>query len=240
MPTPLDIVFASLFSIAIVVIGGAYVDRRFKGQLAAGVPNARLNWYRLTLVGEWVLAAMTLALWSKEGRPWRALGLVPPGDWRLYVGLGLAIGIGVMLVRQNGRVRALPPDRLQRLAPKFADVVFIIPRSAREYRWFQAVSWTAGVCEELLYRGFLTWIVAAYAGAAAALVIVSLAFGSGHAYQGRKGVLKTAAVGFVLGCVVLLGGWLIPAMFIHGVVDSSSGVAGFAVLRHGDGRLAPD
>lgn len=230
MPNLIDVSFAVLFSIAIVAIGGAYFDRRFKRQLAQGVPDARRNWYRGTLIGEWVLTAVTLALWSRAGRPWRALGLEPPIDWRLYVGAALALVVVAMLLRQNTKVRALPPDRLQRLAPKFSAVEFIIPRSAREYRWFQAVSWTAGICEEVLYRGFLTWVVAAYLGTAAAVLIASAAFGLGHAYQGKAGILKTALVGVVLGCVVLASGWLIPAMIIHGMIDSASGIAGFTVL----------
>ena len=230
MPTRLDVFFAVLFSIVVVAIGVAYFDRRLKRQLAAGVPNARRNWYRGTIIGEWVLAGTAVALWSREGRPWRALGLEPPTDWRLYVGLALATAVAAMLLRQNVKIRALPPDRLQRLVPKFNDVEFIIPRSPDEYQWFQAVSWTAGVCEELLYRGFLTWVVAAYVGMAPAVVIVSIAFGLGHAYQGPRGVAKTGLVGLVLACIVLLSGWLVPAMIIHGLIDSASGVAGFAVL----------
>lgn len=238
MPSLLDVSFAVLFSIGLITIGGAYFDRRFKRQLARGVPDARRNWYRGTLIGEWVLTAVTLALWSGAGRPWRALGLEPPTDWRLYVGVALAIVVVAMLLRQNARVRALPPDRLQRLAPKFSAIEFIIPRSAREYRWFQALSWTAGICEELLYRGFLTWVVAAYLGTAAAVLIVSAAFGLGHAYQGRAGIVKTGMVGLIMGCIVLLSGWLIPAMIIHGMIDSASGIAGFAVLGPTDHRPA--
>ena len=68
MPTRLDVCFAVLFSIVIVAIGVAYFDQRLKRQLAAGVPNARRNWYRGTIIGEWVLAGTAVGLWSREGR----------------------------------------------------------------------------------------------------------------------------------------------------------------------------
>jgi len=240
MPSVLDIAFAVLFSVVIATIGGAYFDRRFKRQAANGVPDARRNWYRLTLIGEWALVAVTLALWFRERRDWRPLGLVPPTDWRLYLGVALAAIVTAMLLRQNVKIRALSPDDLHRLTPKFTDVEFIIPRSPREYRWFQALSVTAGVCEELLYRGFLTWVVAAYVGTWAALFIVAVMFGLGHAYQGPTGIVKTGVVGLVLGCIVLASGWLIPAMIIHAMIDSASGIAGYAVLGQATRHLAPD
>lgn len=124
--------------------------------------------------------------------------------------------------------------------PEFTGVESIVPRTPSEYQWFQAVSWTAGVCEELLYRGFLTWLVAAYAGPAAALVIVSVAFGLGHAYQGPKGVVKVSILGLVFGGIVLVSGWLVPAMLIHTMIDLAGGTAGFALLGQGERRLAAD
>ena len=240
MPSLLDVSFAVLFAIVIVIGGGTYFDRRLKRQLADNVPDARRNWYRGTVIGEWILAALTVVLWSKAGRAWRALGFEPPTDWRLYVGIALAAIVAVFVLRQNAKVRALPPDRLQRLVPKFTGVESIVPRTPSEYQWFQAVSWTAGVCEELLYRGFLTWLVAAYAGPAAALVIVSVAFGLGHAYQGPKGIVKVSMLGVVFGSIVLASGWLIPAMFIHAMIDLAGGTVGFAVLGQGARRLAAD
>ena len=238
MPSTLDIAFAVLVSVVIVTIWGAYFDLRFKRRAAAGVPGALRDWCRGTIIEEWVLVMLVIGLWSAERRPWRLLGLEPPTDWRLYAGLGVAILIAAMLLRQNVRVRSLPADRLQRLAPRFAGLEFMAPRSTRDYHWFLALSCTAGVCEELLYRGFLMWVVASYTGPAAALVIVSLAFGLGHAYQGRAGMVKTGTVGLILGGIVLLSGWLIPAMVIHAMLDISSGVVGFAVLGEEDRPLA--
>jgi len=65
-------------------------------------------------------------------------------------------------------------------------------------------------------------------------------FGLGHAYQGPTGIVKTGVVGLVLGCIVLASGWLIPAMIIHAMIDSASGIAGYAVLGQATRRLAPD
>ena len=72
---------------------------------------------------------------------------------------------------------------------------------------------TAGICEELLFRGFLTWYLAHHVGlpvAAAAQVVI---FGVAHLYQGFGGIVKTGfagaffatAAGFLRGQVVQPG-----------------------------------
>jgi len=80
----------------------------------------------------------------------------------------------------------------------------------------------AGVCEEILFRGFLIrWLHGGALGLplVGALAASSLIFGLGHAYQGFKGVLSTAVGGLVLGLLFLLSGQLIPAMVLHALLD---------------------
>lgn len=230
MPTALDIAFALLFAIGIAGAAAVFFDRQLKRRIGAGVPNARLNAFRRATITQWALAAATIALWWRDGRPWRTLGLVPVMDCRLYVGLSIALGTLVFVVRQNRAVRRLAPERLEELAPRLRGVEMILPRSANEYRWFMILSITAGVCEELLYRGFLTWLIAAYVGLIAAIVLVSIAFGLAHAYQGRAGMVKTGGVALVMSGIVVVGGWLVPAMVVHALIDVAGGVAGHAVL----------
>lgn len=230
MPTLLDIVFAVFFAIVVAGFEAAHFDRRFKRQVAAGVPDARRHAYRRGVLGQWVLGAAAIVVWSHERRPWRALGLLPPTDWRLIAGFALAVVIGILVVRQNLSVRRLPPERAEKLRPKLAGLEFMLPHTAAEYRWFLALSWTAGVCEELLYRGFLTWLVASYVGLVLAIAIVSAVFGLAHAYQGRRGIVKTGTAALLMSGVVLLSGWLIPAMIIHGLTNVAAAVVGHTVL----------
>jgi len=230
MPTALDIAFALLFAVGIAGAAGVYFDRRLKRRIAAGVPNARLNAYQRATAVQWALAAAAIALWRREGRPWRALGLVPAMDWRLYLGLVVALVTLALVLRQNRAVRRLTAERLERLVPRLQSVDIIVPRDATEFRWFMLLSVTAGVCEELLYRGFLTWLVGAYLGLVAAILLVSAAFGLAHAYQGRNGIVKMGAVALVMSGIVVISGWLVPAMLIHALLDISGGVVGYAVM----------
>lgn len=97
-----------------------------------------------------------------------------------------------------------------------------LPNTGAERAAFALLSLSAGVCEEVLYRGFLIRLL--HEGALAlpvggALAISSLLFGLGHAYQGWKGMLSTTIGGLALGLVFLLSGSLIPGVILHALMD---------------------
>jgi len=229
VPATLDIVFAVFFAVLLVALEAGLLPRDQR-RIASGAPTARRALYRRIIVGEWAVALVALLVWARAGRSWGTLGLEPPSDWRLITGLALAVVTAALAVRQAVSIRRFSSDRLDKIRPRLASVDLLAPRTAAEYRWFMALSLTAGVCEELLYRGFLTWLLASYMPVALAIIVASVAFGFGHAYQGPKGIIRTATVGLVMSIIVLASGWLIPAMVIHALLDISGGIVSFRVL----------
>jgi membrane protease YdiL (CAAX protease family) len=229
MPTSLDIAFAIGFSSTIVAVEVLYFNKRLKAQIAAGVMNARRNAYQYVMVGEWGITAIALLLWARAHRPWNILGLVPPRDWHLAPGILITALIIAITIRQFRAVQRLGSERRAAFRGRLGAAEFFLPHTPAEHRWFLPVSLTAGFCEELLYRGFLTWLVASYAGLPAAIGVVVVAFGLGHASQGRSGVVKTGLVGLVMSLIVVLTGWLVPAMIVHALLDVGAGDLAFAV-----------
>jgi membrane protease YdiL (CAAX protease family) len=105
----------------------------------------------------------------------------------------------------------------------------LLPRTPGERRGFAAVSITAGICEELLFRGFLMWYFAGW-GIVAAVVVSSLLFGFAHIYQGIQSVPRTGILGLVLCLIVVAAGSLWPAIIIHAAIDLNSGDLGYRAL----------
>jgi membrane protease YdiL (CAAX protease family) len=83
---------------------------------------------------------------------------------------------------------------------------------------------SAGICEELIYRGFLLGVLSALGGAWLGVLISSLIFGLAHSYQGPAGIAKTAGVGLVMAGLTVLTGSLWAAIFLHIVIDITSGL----------------
>jgi membrane protease YdiL (CAAX protease family) len=101
----------------------------------------------------------------------------------------------------------------------------VLPRTKKEKWLFSLVSFSAGTCEEILYRGFFVFLLQAiFPGIPLYLValIPSVIFGVSHFYQGVQGVVKTGATGAVLMCLFLASGSLIPCIVLHFIMDFSS------------------
>ena len=106
----------------------------------------------------------------------------------------------------------------------------MIPRKGLERRIWVGVSLTAGICEEILYRGFFLWYLMTWLSAPTAVVVSSLIFGASHLYLGRGGVIRASVTGAVLGAAYLLTGTLWVPMALHAMVDVASGFTASAAL----------
>src|SRR5205085_12595329 len=138
------------------------------------------------------------------------LGLLP----RLTGGLlGVLVGLAVVafvLLRQ--RAKALgDPHALAEIRERMRPLERMLPHGAAEWPGFVRLSITAGICEELLYRGFLTWYFSHVLGWWLAAAVAAIGFGLAHAYQGVRGVLTTTLVGlFLAGVYGIPGSLLLP------------------------------
>jgi uncharacterized protein len=100
----------------------------------------------------------------------------------------------------------------------------LLPESRRERLWFVAVSVSAGICEEIVYRGWLLAFLHGTCGLDGSLLIVAAAalFGLGHVYQGVLGVVGTAYVGAVLAGLYVASGSLLLPIILHVLIDVRS------------------
>jgi membrane protease YdiL (CAAX protease family) len=149
-------------------------------------------------------------------------------------GFAIAVAVGsllqVVLVRRTAAAR----EKILRAFQRFA---FILPVTPEERAWFALVSVTAGICEEILYRGFLIRYLSNgpwHAGLWIALAIASISFGLAHGYQGLSGMIGTAVVGAVMAVLFVASGSLWLPMVLHAIIDLRI----LLLLRPGD--LASD
>jgi hypothetical protein len=203
---------------------------RYLGRLAADPENARRDYYRRLMASEWIPTVVLLAAWVIMHRPWSALRLTDASPLLLGLGFGYVVALVGLLVVQR-RALLSRPDRRARVRKALSYAKPLLPHSPAERRLFWAVSATAGVCEELFFRGFLTWYFLAWMGPVAAVLLASALFGAGHVYMGIAQVPKTAMIGLIFAVVVSLTGSLWPAILLHAAVDWNSGELAFRLLK---------
>ena len=97
----------------------------------------------------------------------------------LALGLGVA-GCGFMIWQMISVMKS----REELEYGQMGDLRALAPVTQQEGRAFVLVSVTAGVCEEILYRGILLTVLIPAVGLWPAVGLSSVIFGMGHAYQG--------------------------------------------------------
>lgn len=234
MPAPLDYLILAL--IVIVVPLRAYAERqRLERALASGAADARLRAYRRILAWQWISTAVLLAIWLGVGRPLSLLGVKLPHGSGFWSGVAIFAVAAAGLFAQLHAVRT-SPQVAEQVRAATASLRFLLPVTRRELRVFTWLGVTAGIVEELLCRGYMIWVLRAVVPTWAALVLSSVAFGAGHAYQGLAGVFKTSAVGLGLGGLYLLTGSIWMPILLHAVVDVLSGETSYAALESKPGE----
>ena len=230
MPNAVDLVFA-----IIVFVAGALLDYfvlwpHLLRNVSRGDAGARTRVYSITMAWEWLAAIFVAERWWVLARPWTALWLLPPRGWRLLAG-ALAVLAGAALWRSQARALArLSAEKRAALRRRSGHLLALAPRTAAEYRRFVCLSVTAGICEELLYRGFLVWALQYWIGLGWAAAVSVILFGAAHAYQG-KDVVRPTVAGVVLQGIALLTQSILPGMLVHAMLDVMSGASGHTLLR---------
>jgi len=178
--------------------------------------------YLGVIVSHWVVAGAVVFVFWRTGIPLAALGLAAPHAGPLAAcALALAAGWFVW-VHYQGRALA-DPVKVARLRARFDRMSLLIPSTAAEERAWILVSITAGVCEELLYRGFVGFYLGRWMPLWAVALAGSLIFGIAHLYQGPKNALRTALIGALHWALYLQTGSILPGMVLHAALDIRSG-----------------
>ncbi len=184
--------------------------------------------YWQTIARGWLVVGLIVALWRWTGRPLLNLGL----DWpvgtfgRLGFALdGLAAFVLALQIMRVPKVVEGKPEKAKAILERLK----ITPRTAEELSIFVAMAITAGIWEELLYRGFLIWFLQPYAGVLGAIAASSLIFGLGHAYQGFRGIAATAGVGLIFALLYIASKSLWWLMLAHAVLDVYGGIAAYRI-----------
>ena len=159
------------------------------------------------------------SLWSLSGGRWTS--------WR-GVAVDLAIALPFWLVWEGAAYAVATL-----LGPSSAKSVdSLLPHSLLEILLWNATCVTAGICEEMVFRGYLQRQLHALGGGiAAAVACQGVIFGIFHGYQGWKHVITISVLGILFG---LLAAWrknLRANMIVHAWADFWEGWLKFLVFR---------
>ena len=200
--------------------------------------RAKVRSYRRVVVVLWSLTALAVVAVPPDDL------LRPPALSGTLARLGAAQGVPLPVVAALLVGLVLPvlialasPHARARLAKPLEALSWYLPDSPAERRWFAAVAVSAGVCEEVLYRGFLLRHLTALLpelGGTGAVLVAALVFALAHTYQGASAAVATALVGLGLTALFVASHSLWLPIVVHALIDLR-----VLLLWRGDSRVAP-
>ena len=182
--------------------------------------------YLATLISEWLIF---IAIWvgvKMHGTPFRdVFGAFSLNPVKILIDLGLAFGflIGANLVLSTLGYIVHAPHAT-------SGVRELIPHGNVESLLFLALAFTAGVCEETIFRGYLQKQFTAWSNSALiGIVAQGLIFGFAHAYQGWILAGLIGVYGMLFGLLAMWRQSLRPGMIAHFAQDA---IAGLVLARY--------
>jgi uncharacterized protein len=228
MPTLSDagVLTQHLLIVAMLVVAPVW-DRVATRDLKTSTdPGVKRRYYRITAVMLWTASAVAclavggylpLARVARVSgdAPWLSLDRAAPFLRGAIIGMMLVLLLPALMAIGIPKIR-------ERSAKAFKSLAFFLPVTPTERAWWVVVSVSAGVCEEIIFRGFLLRYLHTspwHLSLAWAIVLSAGIFGLQHLYQGVVGVAQTTAVGAMFCVVFLVTGNLLVPMLLHTVMD---------------------
>jgi hypothetical protein len=201
--------------------------------------EGRLNlirFYTTNLVFGWLGVALVFAvLATSPGLTAGQLGLALPSGEFAWLAVGTAFYVVVMAV--IGRFRTMRRYACGKPIRAPRSVAALLPRTGPERRLAVGVAITAGISEELMFRGLLIAAGVGLAGLSVpwSIVVAAVVFALAHLYQGPSFIVP-ALIGLSLTVLYVISGSLLPGIVAHTALD----VAALTIPAHVVRRPAPE
>ena len=218
--------FDHIFAIFILIVIPAlsFRSERMSPDLIESLPPKKHLFYSNGLM-LFIGALLVITSWNISERPWSALGIEwiqsNPIVWILSITI-LFFYFGDILYGYINK---------NYLKSRMDEMQYIIPVNWDEFKPYIFLAFSAGICEEIVFRGFLITYIFHYIGdmpygQEIAMVIPALVFSLSHLYQGWWAVLKIFIIALLFGAIFIFSGSLILVILIHIFIDLVSGLAG--------------
>lgn len=202
--------------------------------------NKLILYYSNSLV-LWLMTAVIVFTWYFSGRSMDALGL----EWgKLPYSLSawLTLLVFLVLYGADAMLEVISPAQQEATRKRFQQKIGFLPANAPEFTHYVFLAFTAGVCEEIIFRGYFInyglWWANDYESQLVlipVLLMPAISFGLAHLYQGWQAVVKIIVMAVLFGFFFIETGTIWPLMLIHIALDIVGGLVSWHLLSTNSG-----
>ena len=181
----------------------------------------------------WIGAFIALGLWWYQSRSFIELGFRPPeiNGWTIGLTLAFIAWYTFDLYWQTQFA-----ERRKKAIARWKKYTPFMPVNREELQHFNFLAVSAGIGEEIVFRGFfITYLISMLGsweyGAYLAVIIPALVFAIGHIYQGWRAVFKIFLLAILFGYLFLFSKSLWIVMVLHILLDMISGYVTMRLIQ---------
>lgn len=230
-----DILLALIFGIAVPFISGVKSAAQMKETPMMFDSATKKRFYIGNSLFLAIMGVIILISWLLHSRPFSRLGFNFPStdQYTLCIVLTfLFVGLYIMDVVHG----MLSPDENEEAEKQAESQTPFLPAEWNEIPSYFVMCLSAGVFEEIVYRGFLvTFFQQIFSGIPSAstwaLLTPALVFSLAHYYQGPKAVFKILVLSLLFGMIFWYSQSLLIVIILHTLIDLSGGILSIIMAK---------
>jgi len=206
--------------VVLIMLAVSGLSAYSRGLAQLGHSQSHIGRYATAIVMEWVVVGF---IWFGLRLRKQHLRILLGENWggarQIFRDLGVAVLFlivsNLVLSLIGHLLKAVPNDAIRNL----------LPHTSSEIAVYFLLTVTAGICEEIIFRGYFQRQFSAwFKNAPVAVVLQGIIFGASHGYQGTKLMLVIVVFGTMFGMLAQWRHSLRPGMIAHFLQDFSGGV----------------
>ena len=205
-------------------ISGYYEIRKLKKSIAEGDNHKKIKFYYQQIIWSWIPIFLILIMIPLSGMNLKSIGIKwididtsSVSKWVFFPTIGfyliyLLYNTYLIIIYKYNR-----ESRVKVAKGLVDDFKWFLPITRKEKRLWSRVSISAGITEEILYRGYFFYALATVfpnLSIIHILFIATIIFGVGHIYLGKE-VIKSTLLGLLFGIFYIVFDSIIPVIIIH-------------------------
>jgi len=184
--------------------------------------NYRLVNYKHTIFIFWLLTWLVIGnAFIDKSIP---LNLYPTFN---TTGIVLAALILIFIGLQIITSKVSTMDKAESIIEKMKDNYQYLPKSKREFIWFNLLSLSAGICEEIIFRLFMFSYLLENTNLIIAFILTNVIFALTHIGSGKQNILGAFILGLLFTAIYYFTSNIWLSVILHSAIDISAGVLGY-------------
>lgn len=180
-----------------------------------------------------IMGAIVVLVWLIFKRPLAELGLTQPVNLRAWWWMPIVFMLIYLL---DPVITLSTKKRMNTALDEWKKRTPFLPTKTKELPEYLLMCFSAGVFEEIAYRGYLVtycWYLfeASTYHEVFAIIVPAFAFAIAHFYQGAKAVLKIFVLSLFFGYIFIYSGSLLIVMILHFLVDAVGGLLSIKYMK---------